>query len=567
MLIPIVVLTIFTLVQLSTVENGFALHEARSRKLSYLAQSGSRIAFFSMAAGNFLWSTHESDGVTAAPSATLLTCDVPGVTLDPTTGWYVWRWQPGDPPDQSYTGDGNPQSFRFQVYYPIAGTYRIVCQATLGGQTEVQTVNGLVGSAYAWAWLANGDLSDLCRNSSFSLTGPVQANGNAWFCPMEADATLALASDKIQVAGDAIRYCDAWGNPDGRGSVTISKGSQTGTPTLMNGAAQGAFGQNNAFDCFNVAWPQTDTNGAIGVFGGVLSDQTLGASAVIPSSAAFAPGGYYDRTADLHIIPGMKASWIGKESFTNDATGQQVTLAVLNVPLLGAIGKWPKNGVIYATTPIALEHAENLPKPLTVASDCAIYIHGSFNRKFSTVPQQAEWLANGTSFNKPAAIMTSDRLFFLSDEWSDTASGMPVGGPLPLYAGDYNAANRIWEVNGALADGAPAVDMVGWVPSWHGTANPSYQPTGDPHTEPFLEDLTGVTWQQTGSTIRLQNASMAAFDNSDAGPGVTPWIVQHAYVEPNWKYTWDPSLASAPPPGGLNTGTQMTWQQSSPTVP
>ncbi len=158
----------------------------------------------------------------------------------------------------------------------------------------------------------------------------------------------------------------------------------------------------------------------------------------------------------------------------------------------------------------------------------------------------------------PAALITCDRIYHLSSSFDDSASGgspIPLAREDPLYPGDAGA--RL-EVNAALVDGPPTVDERNWQvgTSWY---DPVHRPGQNAwaNSDDFLEDWRGLVVQKRGSNVHLENAVMAALDNSGAG---TPWIVKTHYQAPVRDYGADASLQTSPPPFTPFVSRLVRWE-------
>ena len=101
------------------------------------------------------------------------------------------------------------------------------------------------------------------------------------------------------------------------------------------------------------------------------------------------------------------------------ANGGAGTVRVVDIDMqkLGASGKWPSNGLLYAahsgagtgtsSKGVRLSNGSTLPAKLTVASDNAVYVKGDYNKGSSSVSK------------KPAAVI-GDAVNLLSNSWNDS---------------------------------------------------------------------------------------------------------------------------------------------------
>lgn len=605
-LIPLSVVLIFSLVQLVISGAGFAKQQQSRAKAFYLAESGLNVAFHVFGANNYTGHTHEPDGTETDPAdpGFLRNAGVPDLALD-SDGWYRWEWNPGDDPAASFTMSGRAESYRFQVLFPDSeppGHFRIVCEATVAGRLAVHQLEGSVDNAFNYVIFDNGDLADFTRSTTESTTGKIHANGDLFLRPYKTDGldaivrvifddtdpNLNIYTDEMTVGGNIVRHEDIWGMPDTGGTVTITN-TGSGASHVVEGTAQGATGQGNAYDSYHPDWTDTGSNGAIDRWDGAVADRTLGAKQQsAPVDKAFKPGGYYDQNASVTIDSSTSAPWISETSFYNEAEERLVTVKEVDLQAMAAAGAWPSNGLVYSSVPVRLVNGHDLAGPFTLASQSTVYVKGDFNKQF---PDSATRAA-GTPVQEPAAILTSDRVYRLTSSFEDKSgpdypslaslvlgSGFPEATDDPLYPEDD--ANLL-EVNAAIMDGTPTTDVRAWVDDPDNShyesgigltvpllgyldlqvkqidSDPAYLKVAYPQSEDFLENLQKVRLRTKGAFMHLRVADMANFDNSDADHDTTPWVVKSAYIPPDDQIevggtteqgvinVYDPSLAAAP---------------------
>ena len=185
--------------------------------------------------------------------------------------------------------------------------------------------------------------------------------------------------------------------------------------------------------------------------------------AVAAGTGAFSKGYFYQNAA-LSIVDGVAydsngvaITWptiggvvqnpITTKTFYDGRQGKNVTVTDVNMTTLAKSGKWPANGLLYATRTdstatqpngIRLSGAANLQAPLTVVAPTPVYTKGDYNKGDATHPKQ------------PASVI-SDAFEVLSNSWNDTktAGHLPVAtettinaafisGGMSTHSGGYN---------------------------------------------------------------------------------------------------------------------------------
>lgn len=603
MFVPLAVILSLTVAHSITFGNGYAMHSQHRARVFYLAESGVNIAYRLFQAENFSADTHEPDGDSRADDDLQLlrdTTDTFHLVRD-AEGWFVWRWVPGDPVEESYTESGLEEEFRFQVVRPQPNQFRIVCQARVGRFTESQVLEGDLHPMLNYVVFDNGDLSDFTRSYDDHVTGDIHANGNIYLRPFEtagfpgifsgnSNPVVNLTVSSLTSAGQIIRHKDAMDNADDGGTVDIGN-AVTGKRHLMESVSQGPNfnGPGRAFDSMHPDWsaPLSNPNGALARWDSAVADRSLGAQ--VKNSAlreSLQPGGYYANRASITIDSSTTSAWVEDKVFYNESEARQVSVKELDLQKLAASGQWPANGMIYSEEPVRIVNGHNFVDDLTIVSASTVYIKGDFNKEYPT----AGALSSGTPQLKKAAVLTPDRIYRLTSSFQDTpSSDLPTVTEMlldpsfkatdtPSYPGDE--AN-VLEINGAFIDGTPTTDARAWVedsgyyvptngislpglPFFNRTVKQVSEP-GDPRlkvayaqSEALLQNLQNVRLKGKGSIGHLRVAKMAKYDNSDASDTVTPWMVHTFYVppkqtingEPGQEFQYDPSLSALGPLDG-----------------
>jgi Tfp pilus assembly protein PilX len=548
LIIPILYLMASVMLERLTNSFHFSNHQNSMSKAFYIGEAGMSSGFYEFSDTNFTKFTHDLNKTPITNTANRLPITLANVRID-TDGWYVWEWKTSNA-YKNFTDAGVYEKYRYRIYPVGISSDRWVIEAegTYGRDVRRMSLEGATGSTLQFALFANESLSEFVRGQDQILTGKIHSNGDMYFRP--SGTTLTMNSDSVTSAGNMYRFKDAWGRADGSGTVRITKGSSSGTLVTMNGASQGASGQGNAFDSLNSQWLDPN-NGALNKWSGVVKDASLGARQQEPPPLeSLASGGYYNQKAGLVVNSSTVQTGITNKTFYNKAEGRSETVKEINLQTLN----YPSNGLLYATTPVRLVNGAKLKASLTVVSNSTVYTVGDINKTYG---DQTAYNNRATT-KKPAAIVTSGRIYHLSGGWKDSSNGssgsaMQTAKDDPLYSGDD--ANVV-EINAALVDGPPQVDEINYVSAWKGVTNPRYNPVDQPggaycwaNSDDLLEDWGVATrysgkdvtpvLRKKGSIIHLENANMAKLDNSDAGPGVTAWVVKSSYSPPVRDYSYD----------------------------
>lgn len=619
LVLPVAAMMIFSVSRLVLTESGMSMAAQKKMRAFYVCQAGLATAYHGFAANNFNSVTHDPDGTTpvaAGDSRRFLNYNIP-FAVDQPDGWLAWEWNPGDPVADSFTQSGVSEGYRFQVYFPDPGHWRIVCEGRVGAVLSRQEQWGELKSTYEYINFDNGDTSDFNMAENHLVRGPVHSNGNMYLRPWSTlgfsigplvlvkpvtPAQLALQTNSLTSAGKIIRYEDAWGRADPGGTVSISQGSEAGPMVIMEGRDQGAVGAGNAYDSDHPNW-KDPASGAIPKWGGTVADSQLGVKKrSVPLREALLPGGFYDQKANLHIhASDGDNAWMTTKTFYNQGEERQVTVKEIDIAAMAAAGVYPSNGMIYADTPIRIVNGAKLPGPITISSSSTIYTKSDFNMEYPD--------ASGVDQKVSAALVTTDRVYNLTDSFDDADSFTfrnPILNPPPLatdpprHAGDHP---NVVEVNAAVVDGKPTLNVRAWADD---PANPFHVPgtytnplTGEdtgakavatqmlgpiqaplkiayPNSMEYLENMQSCQVVQCGSIVHMRTAKMAQYDNSDADPTsptydplVTPWMVKSYYLPPAEdpskglmarQQIHDPMLVTSPPPFAPFTSRKLLWR-------
>jgi len=362
-----------------------------------------------------------------------------------------------------------------------------------------------------------------------------------------------------------------------------------------------------AYDHNHTEWAENipdNDKGSLDRWDGMVKDSATGAQTInVPNFQSFIKGGYYDQKSieaglritgtgaeyfngsssvpstvqNAVITAGERVAAGGCTSFWNENEGRTETVVDIDIKkMLDPDGNgnssdkiWPKNGIIYADTPVRIINGEELPGPVTIVSPYNIYTKSDFNMELPTQSDYNRHISDQSYTKKqPAAICSTSRVYFLSASWKD--SEHPSGTRVMKYANDpkktgyTNDALNVMEVNGAIIDGVPTVDERYYRKDWGNSTNPFYNNTLNnqwPNVDDLLEDWgTSRTLKKRGSIIHLQNSTMADWNNSNVGGGVAAWVTGAQYNPPYRDYGPDPSLATNHPPE-FPRGAQITsWQ-------
>lgn len=623
LILPIAALMIFSVSRLVLTEAGMSSQAQKKMRAFYVCQAGMAAAYHAFGANNYNAVTHDTDGSSIIPSGDPKLLDPynePFLSRQ-ADGWFHWQWNPGDPPASSFTQSGQGEEYRFQIYFPDPGHWRIVCEGRVGAVVSRQEQWGQLRSAYEFVDFDNGDTSDFNMAEVHQVIGPIHSNGNMYLRPWTTGgfslgplvlvhpvtpAQLNIQSNSVTSAGKIIRYEDAWQRQDPGGTVSITKGSSAGPLVIMEGRDQGAVGAGNAYDSDHPQW-KDPTSGAIPKWGGTVADGQLGVKKLsVPLRDALLPGGYYDRKSstppNIKIVPSdADNAWMHSKTFYNQAEDRQVTVKEIDVAAMQAAGAYPANGIIYSTAPLRIVNAAKLPAPITISSDQTIYTKSDFNMDNPD--------GTGIGQKVSASLVTSDRVYNLTSSFDDTESYTfrnPVLDPpaeasdAARYAGD---PDNVVEVNAAIVDGQPTTN----VRAWDNTPGNPYRVAGTyvnpltgedtgakavttqsilgitaplkiayPNSMGYLENLQACRVVQNGSIVHLRTAKMAQYDNSDADPTsptydptVMPWLTKSYYIPPyvdpssgliTRKQIHDPMLVTSPPPLTPFTSRKLLWR-------
>lgn len=611
LMIPVTLLMVFSLTRIIFEETGLSMRAQGKARAFFLCQAALTRAMHVFECNNNRGHTHEPDGVTATSSSSpdmLDSYTMPELTRD-SAGWLTWQCD-ADDLARSYTRSGQPESYRFQVFLPTAGTFCLRAEANVGGYLSRQEQTGTVTPLYDYVIFDNGNTNDFSRCEENLVEGKIHANGDIFFRPWTTPgmyvpppplppivtmiqrrdpAILNLKTDRITTAGKIIRPIDHNGvHEPARAYVNITRTDKNGPMVRLEGPTEGG----GPYDSNHPNWRSSGPNGALAKFGGTVVDSELGAvKQNAPDRQTLTPGGYFDRKAGLRITTATSQSWCTDVSFYNQAESREVHVKEIDVAAMEAAGAFPSNGIIYAQTPVRLVNAHKLPGDMTLASMSTIYTKGDFNKDDPD--------GGGTGRSQSAALLTTDRVYNLTSSFNDANSfhymdpidavlsgGPPEATDAPLYSGDDP---ELLEINAAITDGAPTVEARVWA---NEPDNPYYQPgnlmyfgadTGTkqvpdsqdpshsgmkstyPNPDEFLENMQKLKVVYRGSTVHMRNATMAPGYRNDecaAKPWLTPWIIKGNYIPPvTREVRVDPRLVDRPPPGAPQAARKLLWRE------
>ncbi len=569
-LLMLVVFTVIgaTFLTLANTEGRIATNVRSDVQALFVAESGAHMAYQELAANNFQGWTHQPDGSPEALSPLIpvtfagdLVLDGPGTDgLRDERDDYamVWEWAPGDP-GQGLTRTGQLESIRFSAYPATANVtnteFTIDVEGTLGPAHQRIQVRGIVEPAFTYAIFADGHLSEFTRGEDQDVNGKIHANGDLFFRPWNP-RTLSIDSPSVTATGRMIRTTDIFGRDLFSGSTVRIKDRSGNWVTMALGTP------GNAMDSMHPNWaneePGDGIDGALELWEGIVRDGQLGATRVDPPPVAtITPGGWYDQRASFRLAAGdvqtdaagndisaLVGPAVREVTFWNPAIGEYNTVQEIDMAALAAGGNFPPNGLIYSDAPLRIVNADALAGPLTIVSSQSIYTKGHFN-----------------SVNKrPAAIISRNRIWHLSNAWSDADS--KTKGSIS----GRQAANGTTTINAALVDGQPPIGTAQCA-DLDGDGNPDDPGAGNAieNADHLLEAWGGSrTLRKLGSIVHLQNADMADnLRNTGRRPEEEPWIRFGAYDPPERDYAYDPSFSgnAGQPPFTILVGRIYLWQQ------
>ena len=573
LVVALLMITLFSLIGgtflvLSNTEGTIATNQEKSSQALYVAESAAHVAYREFAASNFRSRTHDGNGNIAISSRMVPSIFTGGLTVDDANnnglrderndGWLVWEWNPGDPDSLSLTGSGLPESFRFALAPLTAAVdedeYVIDVIGQVGQFRRRLQVQGYTEPAFGYALYSDGDLSEFVRGVDQDINGKIHANGDLFLRP--SGTTLSIDSQAMTCTGDMIRNTDAWGRVMTSGNTVRIKDLSGNWVEMANGAT------GTAMDSRHADWtnddPSDGIDGALELWDGRVKDGQLGAVSIDPPPIeTMEVGGYYDAHASLRIRGGDVqydnagndiSSWLGaavtEKTFYNKALEQDVTVQEIDVGLLMSSGNWPANGLIHSDVPVRLVNADQLQDDLSIVANHAVYTKGDFN-----------------SVNKrAAAIISSGRIWHLSDSWSDDPA---------LTHGDKSsrqASNGTTVINAALVDGIPVVNEANFADlDGDGVADDPSAGDSWANNDQMLESWgSSRTLQKRGSIVHLQFANMADnVYNSGIQPDEIAWSKHAEYSPPKRDYGYDPGFSgmAGQPPFAPLVSKLYLWQE------
>lgn len=594
LLVPICLILTFSLVRLITSGAGFGLQAQQKLKAFYVAEAGLNCGYHLFGLSNFTGVTHQPDGSVAdEPGESDLVLPLEAGLVRDSDGWLRWSYNPDEHPlSRSFTRSGLEESYRVRVWFPDPAQperWSIDCEAVVGNRMAIHHMAGVLENPQSYLVFDNGDLADLARSSQQHLEGAIHTNGDLYLAPWKTTGfgvggsfivppstgaagsnltDLTLSNTQITTGEDLIRRRDYWGR------------SEDGVTVNLNGVSLGTSA-GDYYDSESPNWNSAGADGALAQFSGQVRTRDVGArQKSLPHSTVFEPGGYYDQQAGLRVgTSTANSSWLRKVETYNEAEKQRVRVSEIDVAALHSSGDWPENGLLYASTPVRIVNGSHLPAPLTVVGSETVYLKGDFNKKYYSASDQSQDIRH----DKPAAIMTADRIYKLSEEFQDhttTDYQFPLSDPdlfihgyredgthfrpakdAPKYPGD---PSNVIEHNVVMVDSAPTEDTAAFAFAERG--HPSYydgalkvRMTQDPvsgevefvfpSSEDFLENVSGIRFEHSGSQIHLRNATMVDgaqggmfnegyWDSPHVsrireGSGPTPYVLRSVYIPPS----------------------------------
>jgi hypothetical protein len=522
-----------------SVDSGFSTSDERAKEAFYIAEAGMNAAFYDFKSSNGSGFTHDTSG-NAIPQSSYyrLQVTVPNIVTG-SDGWNEWTWTPGSA-QKPFTDTGRTERFRYMVKQEGLNRWSITVDSSIGDSSmsfrKRIYMAGASQSAFNYFYFGNSGLSEFVRGDSQTVSGKIFSNGNLYLRPSGSALQIAAvrgpggvitSPGSVEAVQKIVRDTDAWGRPYNGGMVSIepSNASNTAPPSVI---MAGSATRGQSFDSNNFLWTDP-SQGAMKKWGGWVRDGSFGVQRQEPPSfQSFDDRGYYSRNAGLLLNPASSGAGITPGvQFYNYAESRQETVVQLDMSKLA----YPANGLIYAAAPVRIVNAGALKAPVTIVSNSTIYTKGNFN---STSPVSA-------------ALMTVDRIYHLSDGFNDSKSG---NSSVPSASVNQGGTQQI---NACMVDGPPTVTEINYVKSSGGISNPLYNPVDQPggrycwaNSDNLLENWSGLTLKKRGAIIHMNNSTMAKLDNSNAGPGITSWIMQTHYNPPKRDYAYDSTIANPP---------------------
>jgi Tfp pilus assembly protein PilX len=269
--------------------------------------------------------------------------------------------------------------------------------------------------------------------------------------------------------------------------------------------------------------------------------------------------GFYYETAELIIkddraydkdgndVTGtLPADTITEKTMYDAREGKTITVTEVDMQKLSQSGAWPANGLVYATRTdmttqeevgssyqpngVRLANGEQLAGPLTLVSNCPVYVKGDYNTGVAEGEMGDGY--TGAYGKQPAAVIT-DAINLLSNSWDDTKG--PGDGLSDATETTFNMAvvtgNQVTEFNGAYNGGFENLPR-------------------------FHEDWSGVNAIIRGSFVNLWQSKVGVGDWSYGSP---------RYTAPNRDWDFDSDFLDAdnlPPytPRAVGTESRVQWE-------
>ena len=524
-----------------------------------MAEIGTKVAYRELINGGYLKTTHTLNHEEAESGESLLETTLQNFTIDD-AGFFRWEWPPQAGSHPPMFDTELEHGFRFRVYYSTENSFVIESEGWFGNIHKRVRAKGELESMFQFSYFASRNMGEFVRGASQAIRGKVHANGDLYVRP--SGSRLDVITNSFTATGSIIRSRDAWGRPDQSGSCYITENDDSGTLVeITPGSPRGSEGV--AYESANPIWDDS-VNGARERWSGVVRDKVPFKSP--PPVRNLDVGEYYDLEADLdmhidqttHIA---NPTWADADTIYNSNEDMWHYVMTIDIGAMSAAGKWPTNGLIYCNTKTRFTNAASLQDRLMIASNSIIYLQGDFN----------------TVAKKGAGVMTTHRIYYLSNSWNKTAD-YTTSSTRPV------ASNTRY--NAALVDGAPTVDEYNWCDrdanrcydysnnarkiylDWNDKTAAGFQNpynSSDPwaNCDDLIENWSGMTLNKYGSTVHLEGAVMCDhLDNSDYTNARLAWVRKTGYSPPTRVYEYDPDLSdpSSQPPFTPLIGHITTWE-------
>jgi hypothetical protein len=310
------------------------------------------------------------------------------------------------------------------VHDPQGATVRVQHYLITADATDLQTgvvttVNQVLARNKTYTFqhaVFYADDLEMFPGANMTLSGKVHSNSDIY---LGSDGnTLKIATDYLYSAGDIYSWRKNNGaTPSGNISVLVAGGNPADVGDYET-FDRGPY----VLDSNRPGW----TNESQTVWGGSVKSRVHNVKEMaMPAVASTEPDGYYADNAGLVIKNGraynssgvditgsLPANTVKQTSIYNAREGRTITVTDVDMAKLNASGHFPANGLLYATDTTAdsshpdsirLKNGCELAGPLTVVSDCPVYLQGDYN-----------------TTNKKGAAVICDAVNLLSNNWLDS---------------------------------------------------------------------------------------------------------------------------------------------------